>query len=362
MSNYPLSYKLSWLPRFLKPSLGGNATGFAPPGGMLLAPPPKSMARLAFVGDISAVANSKAPAVDPAIRALLSSADLVIGNCESPVVEKPRAARPIMLGTHHAMTGRFLVGALEAAGIAPDRLVLSLANNHALDQGADGLAETLATLARLGIRTIGTRAAGPVEQVTVKDLTIGFAAFTVWRNAGEAEFSACVSMEADPARWPPDAASGVDLLCAMPHWDWEFRHFPRPETRTLAMRLAGQGIGLVVGGHAHVVQPVERMDATLVSYCLGDFFGTAFARQPWPGRIGGILSVDVSADAETRGAVAAYGIRFFFRQRDGGREKLVPVEALPAPLRAKAEARLEAVFRPADDRVSGSAASGRRWS
>ncbi|TGP14156.1 metallophosphatase, partial [Mesorhizobium sp. M1D.F.Ca.ET.234.01.1.1] len=34
MSNYPLSYKLSWLPRFLKPSLGGDANGFAPAAGM----------------------------------------------------------------------------------------------------------------------------------------------------------------------------------------------------------------------------------------------------------------------------------------------------------------------------------------
>ncbi|TIX96322.1 MAG: metallophosphatase, partial [Mesorhizobium sp.] len=30
MSNYPFSYKLSWLPRFLKPSLSGDQQGFAP--------------------------------------------------------------------------------------------------------------------------------------------------------------------------------------------------------------------------------------------------------------------------------------------------------------------------------------------
>ncbi|TJX50870.1 MAG: metallophosphatase, partial [Mesorhizobium sp.] len=57
MSNYPLSYKLSWLPRFLKPSLAGDANGFAPAAGTPMDPPPKQMVRLAFVGDISAVAN-----------------------------------------------------------------------------------------------------------------------------------------------------------------------------------------------------------------------------------------------------------------------------------------------------------------
>ena len=91
MSNYPLSYKLSWLPRFLKPSLGGDANGFAPMAGVLMEPPPKQTVRLAFIGDISAVANSSAPDCDPAIKALLGAADLVIGNCESPVVARPSA-------------------------------------------------------------------------------------------------------------------------------------------------------------------------------------------------------------------------------------------------------------------------------
>ncbi|MDO9306638.1 MAG: metallophosphatase, partial [Mesorhizobium sp.] len=30
MSNYPLAYKLSWLPRFLKPSLAGDGGTFGP--------------------------------------------------------------------------------------------------------------------------------------------------------------------------------------------------------------------------------------------------------------------------------------------------------------------------------------------
>ena len=52
MSNFPLSYKLSWLPRFLKPSLQGNAGVFAPAAQTLLQPMPASTVRLAFIGDI----------------------------------------------------------------------------------------------------------------------------------------------------------------------------------------------------------------------------------------------------------------------------------------------------------------------
>ena len=118
VSNFPLAYKLSWLPRLLNPSLAGDRSGFAPPAGTLLEPFPTRTVRLVFVGDISAVANRAAPVVDPEIHDLLGAADLVVGNCESPVVEKVRAPLGTALGIRHAMGERFLVETLEAAGIA----------------------------------------------------------------------------------------------------------------------------------------------------------------------------------------------------------------------------------------------------
>ncbi len=341
VSNFPLSYKLSWLPRFLRPSLAGDARGFAPAAATLM-PSPARTVRLAFVGDISAVANRTAPAIDPAISRLLASADLVVGNCESPVVARPAARIGTWLGTRHAMTEDFLARTLDAAGVARERLALSVANNHALDQGVEGLEETCASLGKLGVRVVGTVPDEPFARVPAGPLTVGLAAFTLWRNAGEAEFAGRVAMDAEKARRP--AAAQVDLLCALPHWDWEFCHFPRAGTRALARRLAEHGAGLIVGGHAHVVQPVERIAGTLVAYGLGDFLGTALARQPWPGRIGAILIVEVSADAGTRGSVSSYRTHFFYRLREGGRERLVPLEALTGATRDRAMSRLGAVF------------------
>jgi poly-gamma-glutamate synthesis protein (capsule biosynthesis protein) len=340
VSNYPLFYKLSWLPRFLKPSLGGDANGFAPMAGTLMEPPPRETVRLAFIGDISAVANRRAPDCDQAIKALLGTADLVIGNCESPVVDRPSAVLGTTLGTHHSMSERFLADAFAAVGLAREKLVLSLANNHVLDQGVAGFEETVAALKRLGIRTIGLAADGPVQPVKVGPLNVGFAAFTLWRNADENLFAGRVSMDSNPT----DRPRGLDLLCAVPHWDWEFRHFPRAGTRALARRLAGQGVGLIAGHHAHVVQPVERIGDAVIAYGLGDFLGTALARQPWPGRIGGIFVVDVSVDAGTRGVVASYQMHPFVRLRDVDHERLVPVAGLESGMRDKVEGRLRAIF------------------
>lgn len=346
MSNFPLPYKLSWLPRFLRPSLDGDINGFAAPAARLMAQPPKSTVRLVFLGDISAVANRQAPEIDDSLAAIIASADLVVGNCESPVVHRPRARLRTRLGTHHAMDAGFLLGLLSAMDVDADRLVLSLANNHVLDQGTGGFTETRDTLKSLGIRTIGTTDHTPVTTLAVEGVTIGLVAFTDWRNAQAPDFGRRVMMTRRLARddWRSVCTVRADLICAVPHWDWEFRHFPHATTRALAERLAAQGIGLIAGHHAHVVQPVERIGDTVVAYGLGDFLGTAFFRQPWPGRIGAMLVADISADRLTIGRVAAYEVVPFMRLRARNRERLVGIGRLNGMLRDKVAERLSRVL------------------
>ena len=71
MSNFPLRYKLSWLPRLLSPSLRGERSGLLPAAASLLSPVPAVTRRLVFIGDISAVSNRTAPLVDARLKALI---------------------------------------------------------------------------------------------------------------------------------------------------------------------------------------------------------------------------------------------------------------------------------------------------
>jgi poly-gamma-glutamate capsule biosynthesis protein CapA/YwtB (metallophosphatase superfamily) len=235
---------------------------------------------------------------------------------------------------------------LDAAGIERQRLLLSLANNHMLDQGIEGFAETRATLAAMGIATVGATDDGPTRTVDLEGPRIAFAAFTEWRNVGHEEFSGRVVMLDDFMRddFVALKKAEANLVCVVPHWDWEFRHIPRPATRALAQRLADAGAGLVVGNHAHVPQPAERIGETLVAYALGDFLGTALPHLPWPGRIGAVLAVDVSAEPPTTGRIAAYAFVPFFRLRDGAREKLMPLDAVPEPIGNHARRRFAELF------------------
>jgi poly-gamma-glutamate capsule biosynthesis protein CapA/YwtB (metallophosphatase superfamily) len=341
VSNFPLAYKLSWLPRLLKPSLAGGIGDFGPMEQRWLADGPT--VRLVFLGDISAVANAEPPKIDPALRATIAAADLIVANCESPVVERPAFPLATKLGLRHAMTPPFLDAVLAAAGIDPAKLVLSLANNHVLDQGVAGFEETVAVLARRDIRTVGMAADGLVRQIEVGSLTIGLLAFTQWRNASEAEFAGRVTMADGIAGWR-EQTNPADLVCALPHWDFEFRHFPHTETRALARRLAEEGAGLVVGGHAHVVQPVERIEDAFAAYGLGDFLGTALARVPLPLRIGAMLSVEVSADDRTKGEIACYRLVPFVRQKHGRHERLISPEKAAEPGARKTRDRLALIF------------------
>ncbi|MDW6022331.1 CapA family protein [Mesorhizobium sp. BAC0120] len=346
MSNFPLTYKLSWLPRLLKPSLAGDRQGFLPPQATLLSPMPVRTRRLVFLGDISAVANREAPEIEGQLRGVISSADLVIGNCESPVVEKIRRPLGTAAGTRHAMTPLFLAETMAAAGMAPSKLLLSLANNHMLDQDQDGYAETREALASAGIATIGAAEDRLLREIELGGVTVAFAAFTEWRNTGREAFAGRVTMLADLAERDFATLRGAkaDLVCVVAHWDREFRHFPQRATRKLARSLTQAGAGLIVGHHAHVLQPAHRIGQTLTAYGLGDFLGTALPRIPWPARLGAVLVVEVSLDPSTRGRVAAYRFVPFLRERLGRRERLVPLEAKTGSLSNKARRRFAAIF------------------
>lgn len=344
MSNFPLSYRLSWLPRFLNPSTGGEPVV---PAALNQAPaPPRGTVRLAFVGDISAVHGPKPPDIDEELGALLGSADIVVGNCESPVVAAPRARLGTAIGTRHAMPAAFLAVLADRMRVERGRMVLSLANNHALDQGIRGFDETLAALDRLGIRTIGTVRDGPVSLVDAGPLKVGLAAFTQWRNVGAELFSGRIEMlEGARARgWQGIVPAEADIVCAVAHWDWEFRHLPRAGTRALAAELAAAGVRLIAGHHAHVLQPAERIGDTVCAYGLGDFLGTAWSRQPWSQRIGGIFVADIHAEGARSGYLSDVALVPFFRGRAGGAERLMPIDRLDGSLRGKVEARLSAVI------------------
>ena len=73
---------------------------------------------------------------------------------------------------------------------------------------------------------------------------------------------------------------GADIIIATIHWGWEFEMYPHKKTVDIAHQLIEAGVDVILGGHPHVAEPMEKYTCTdadgrvrqgLVVYSLGDF-------------------------------------------------------------------------------------------
>jgi len=153
----------------------------------------------------------------------------------------------------------------------------SLAGNHALDRGQQGLEETIGLLEAQGIAHEGTarteeeRLPGlyRVNGVTVAhlDYTYGLngLARPAWYSVNIIDPEAILA----DARWARE--QGAEFVVLTIHWGVEYQHAPTAEQETLAERLlASPDVDLILGSHAHVVQPIGRVNGKVVVYGMGN--------------------------------------------------------------------------------------------
>jgi poly-gamma-glutamate synthesis protein (capsule biosynthesis protein) len=208
------------------------------------------------------------------LRPLLGSVDLALCHLETPLTgpgvrlsDYPRFAVPHQLAD-----------AIQAAGYDG----CSTASNHSLDQGAAGIRTTLDRLDALGLQHTGTaRSAlerGRTTMYSVGGVEIAHLSFTASFN-GLTPVDPWQANRLDPARILKDARlardRGADLVVVSLHWGDEFHHDPTAYQRDIAARLLrGDAIDLIVGHHAHVVQPIRHVEGNWVAYGMGNSFSS----------------------------------------------------------------------------------------
>lgn len=344
-SPYPWHYTLRWLYYYFYPSNKRHTDLEPAPRGHDFLPEEQNYKRLIFFGDLMCIRFDRVPEVDPQIKALLSGADLVIGNCEAPLVHTELRPEARHL-THFGMSEAYLGGFLERLGVPAERCVLSVANNHIGDQGEAGLAETVRRLEGMGIQPMGHHEAGPyVSRKLPGGLELGLSAWTQWLN-----FEVLGGPKAKSGVWRTEpicdqdwasAAAEVDLLIANPHWEWEFQHHPKASTRALAQNLTEQGFGLIVGHHPHVLQPIEWFDdRKLCLYSVGNLSGPPYSHVAWPVQMVLFFEVRVVSQGPNRGRIAGYRSHLFAQEFSQDRaSSLVPLAQAKPELRSQIEAR-----------------------
>lgn len=155
------------------------------------------------------------------------------------------------------------------------------ASNHSLDQGYDGLGRTADLLERAGVEHIGTfrtraERRRPVIFETADGVRIGVVAGTFGTNgfalpAGR-EWS--VSMWDAPnllAQARAARQAGADVVVVHLHGGDEYAHLPNADQVALVERLTrSPDVDLVLGEHAHVVQPITQVHGKWVVYGMGN--------------------------------------------------------------------------------------------
>lgn len=210
------------------------------------------------------------------------SADVRLGNLESPVTTAPKVA-PSRCSLRGA------IGALDSLAAAGFDCV-SLANNHAMDFGPYGLSETIDRLDAAGVAHVG---AGPDEASARAPVIlrrggqrVGILAYCDVRQraplyAGLSTPGIAELRPEDCLREIRELRPEVDRLIVQLHWGVEWAQLPSPEQRRVAREFARAGVDLIVGHHPHVLQPMEWLDGVPVFYSLGNFL---FSEMYWRGR------------------------------------------------------------------------------
>lgn len=187
--------------------------------------------------------------------------------------------------------------------------VVSMANNHGLDFGQQGLEDSLAAIeasqgsAVVGIGADLDQALAPFV-ADVAGRRVGVLAATDVLDSFALDTWPATSERGGMASTKGDAEEGVleavrrldaevDVAVVLVHWGVERTVCPTQRQQELGAALLEAGADVVVGSHAHVVQPVSTVDGRTVAYGLGNF---GWYTERAPSNRTGVLSVTIAPD------------------------------------------------------------------
>ncbi|CAI6026176.1 hypothetical protein PAECIP112173_00453 [Paenibacillus sp. JJ-100] len=211
--------------------------------------------------------------------------DLTIGNLETPVTHGGTSA---LDKTYVYKSSPKALQAMATAGFD----AVNLANNHILDQGVEGLVDTLTYLKEYGISHAGagmndTEAYEPAyfERKGIKIALLGFSRVVPvasWKaegnRAGVAEaYDSTRAIKAIQA-----ARKKADLVIVVAHWGEERVSTPNADQTRLGHEFVDAGADLVIGGHPHVLQGLEYYKGKWIAYSTANFiFSKSTNEETW---------------------------------------------------------------------------------
>jgi poly-gamma-glutamate synthesis protein (capsule biosynthesis protein) len=165
--------------------------------------------------------------------------------------------------------------------------MLLTGNNHCYDTRVEGVSRTLEVVEQAGLESLGTQKSKDdpdYKVIEVNGIKVGMTAYTFETSDGLPDvpsinaircrsnvlgminsydggqlkkFYAEIGAQFDAMR-----EEGAEAIVVYMHWGDEYRLEPTSHQKKIAQKLCDMGVDVIVGGHPHVVEPVDLLTST----------------------------------------------------------------------------------------------------
>lgn len=256
------------------------------------------------------------------VNGALSGADYTIATLETTI---GKVGNQDYSGYQLFNSPESLLDAIRDAGVD----YLALAHEHILDRGLDGLYQTVERVESRGFQHGGANRSRAEKEtpvvVEINSVKFALICYTQGTNGMEkncprdavtfgVNYLTIENVRADVAR---AKEAGAEAIIAVVHWGEAYKDAPGDEIVSLAKKMVGAGVDVLIGCHSHRLQPIKYVTGRgedgvertgLVAYSLGNFIN------------------NLSVDGTDTGVVLDFTLR---EKQDGGFEavnvRLVPI-------------------------------------
>ncbi len=213
------------------------------------------------------------------VSGFIDDADIIMGTMETGILEENYNDKraPIEFAK-----------AVKNSGVN----LVSIAHNHSLDNGVNGLKETRDNLEELDFTVVGDKVetANAVVIQEVKNAKVAFLTYTCLLDNEAATSEAekeCVNMYSEEqvksdVKYAKE--NEAEYICVMIHWGDAISENITDEQRNIADFLVENDVDLILGAHPSVIQPMEIRknkdgENVFIAYSIGTYVSTLSAEE-----------------------------------------------------------------------------------
>jgi hypothetical protein len=247
-----------------------------------------------FIGDF----YSGKVTVENSLQKLFQESDFRIVNLESAITPYKSENKILKTGPHLRSSSSTTAPLLKILNID----AVTLANNHILDFGKEGLADTLTFCNLNGIKTVGAglnlkEAKTPLRiKFQNKVISIINVAENEWSNASNLTAGAHPLDTINNSILIKNEKKLSDFVVLIIHGGHEFYQYPSPRMQKQYRYFADQGADIIIGHHPHCLSGYETYNESSIFYSLGNFLFPHKKLNTPMWSEGLILSIDFSSN------------------------------------------------------------------